>query len=344
MAAASPAAAQAAAIIGVSGTELTAAEEKLFRRHPPLGLILFARNIATPAQVFDLTAAFRRAVGREDAPVLIDQEGGRVARLRAPHWRHPPPASAFVALAARSPALARRAAFLNARLMADDLAAIGIDVDCAPVLDVPVPGAHDVIGDRAHGTTPRLAASLGRAVAKGLLAGGVIPVMKHIPGHGRAMADSHHALPVVDASLRDLAGRDAKPFAALSLTCPWAMTAHVVYTALDAEMPATLSPAVIRYIRREIGFAGVIVSDDLSMKALAGEPGALAAAAIKAGCDIVLDCPGYIARTEAVLRAVPAITPAAARRLKAGRKAAAEAFIPAFDAARAEATLASLLG
>jgi beta-N-acetylhexosaminidase len=340
MAASSP----AAAIVGVAGTELTAAEEKLFRRHRPLGLILFARNIATPAQVFDLTAAFRRVVGREDAPVLIDQEGGRVARLRAPHWRHPPPASAFAALAARSPALARRAAFLNARLMADDLAAIGIDVDCAPVLDVPVPGAHDVIGDRAHGTTPRLAASLGRAVAKGLLAGGVIPVMKHIPGHGRAMADSHHALPVVEASLRDLAGRDEKPFAALSLTCPWAMTAHVVYTAIDPERPATLSPAVIRHIRREIGFAGVIVSDDLSMKALSGEPGALAAAAIKAGCDIALDCPGDIARTEAVLRAVPAITQAATRRLKAGRKAAAEAFSPRFDRAHAEAAFAAMLG
>ena len=344
MAAARSAPVPAAAIVGVSGTELTAAEEKLFRQRRPLGLILFKRNIDTPAQVFDLTAAFRRAVGREDAPVLIDQEGGRVARLRAPHWRHPPPASAFTALAARSPALARRAALLNARLMADDLTAIGIDVDCAPVLDVPVPGAHDVIGDRAHGASPRLAASLGRAVAKGLLAGGVIPVMKHIPGHGRALADSHHALPVVDASLRELAARDAKPFKALSTTCPWAMTAHVVYTALDVERPATLSPAVIRYIRRGIGFAGVLVSDDLSMKALAGEPGALAAAAIKAGCDIALDCPGDIARTEAVLRAVPALTPSAMRRLKAGRKAAVEAFVPRFDHARAEATLADLLG
>lgn len=333
-----------AAIVGVAGTELTEAEERLFRRLPPLGLILFKRNIATPAQVFDLTAAFRRAVGAEDAPVLIDQEGGRVVRLGPPHWRHPPPASAFAAVAARSPALARRAAFLNARLMADDLAALGIDVDCAPVLDVPVPGAHDVIGDRAHGTTPRLAASLGRAVAKGLLAGGVVPVMKHIPGHGRAMADSHHALPVVEAPLRELAARDARPFAALSLTCPWAMTAHIVYTALDADRPATLSPAAIRFIRREIGFPGLLVSDDLAMKALAGEPGPLAAAAIKAGCDVVLECPGDIARTEAVLRAVPALSPGAARRLKAGRKAAAEAFSPLLDRARAEATLSAMLG
>lgn len=344
MAAATATAAPAAAIVGVAGQELTPAEEALFRLRRPLGLILFARNIATPAQVFDLTAAFRRAVGREDAPVLIDQEGGRVARLRAPHWRHPPPASAFVALAARSPALARRAALLNARLMADDLASLGIDVDCAPVLDLPVPGAHDVIGDRAHGTTPRLAASLGRAVARGLLAGGVIPVMKHIPGHGRALADSHHALPVVEASLRELAARDARPFAALATTCPWAMTAHVVYTALDAARPATLSPAVLRYIRREIGFAGVIVSDDLAMKALSGDPGALAAAAIAAGCDIALECPGDLARTEAVLRAVPALAPAALRRLKAARRAAAEAFVPRFDPARAAATLASLLG
>jgi beta-N-acetylhexosaminidase len=334
----------AAAIVGVAGTELTAAEEKLFRRLRPLGLILFARNIESPAQVFDLTAAFRRAVGAEDAPVLIDQEGGRVARLRAPHWRHPPPAAAFAALAARSPALARRAAFLNARLMADDLAALGIDVDCAPVLDVPVPGAHHVIGDRAHGTTPRLAASLGRAVAKGLLAGGVVPVMKHIPGHGRALADSHHSLPVVEASLRELTARDAKPFVALAETCPWAMTAHVVFTALDADRPVTLSPSVIRFIRREIGFPGLLVSDDLAMKALAGEPGALAAAAIKAGCDVVLECTGELARTEAVLRAVPSLSPAGARRLKAGRKAAVEAFSPRFDPARAEASLAAMLG
>jgi beta-N-acetylhexosaminidase len=212
------------------------------------------------------------------------------------------------------------------------------------VLDLPVPGAHDVIGDRAHGETPRLAASLGRAVAKGLLAGGVIPVMKHIPGHGRATADSHHALPVVTAALRELTARDAKPFKALSNTCPWAMTAHVVYTALDDERPATLSPAAIRFIRRDIGFQGVLVSDDLSMKALAGEPGALAAAAIKAGCDVVLECPGEIARTEAVLRAVPELSPTATRRLKAGRRAAAEAFTPRFDRGRAEATLASLLG
>ncbi len=333
----------AAAIVGVAGPELTAEEERLFRRRRPLGLILFKRNIDTPAQVFDLTAAFRRAVGAEDAPVLIDQEGGRVARLRPPHWRHPPPAASFAALATRSPALARRAAFLNARLMADDLASLGIDVDCAPVLDLPVPGAHDVIGDRAHGDTPRLAASLGRAVAKGLLAGGVVPVMKHIPGHGRATADSHESLPVVTAALRELMARDAKPFKALSNTCPWAMTAHVVYTALDAERPATLSPAAIRFIRREIGFQGLLVSDDLSMKALAGEPGSLAAAAIKAGCDVVLECPGEIARTEAVLRAVPELSPTAARRLKAAAREAASAFVPRFDRARAEATLAALL-
>lgn len=334
----------AAAIVGVSGPALTEAETRLFRRVRPLGLILFARNIENPAQVFDMTAEFRRAVGAEDAPVLIDQEGGRVARLRRPHWRHPPPAAAFAALARRSPTLARRAAFLNARLMADDLAALGIDVDCAPVLDVPVPGAHDVIGDRAHSDTPRLAASLGRAVAKGLLAGGVVPVMKHIPGHGRATADSHHALPVVEAPLRELTERDARPFKALAATCPWAMTAHVVYTALDADRPATLSPAVIRFIRRGIGFGGLLVSDDLAMKALAGQPDALARAAIKAGCDVVLDCPGDIARTEAVLRAVPALSAAGARRLRAGRKAASAAFSPRFDRARAEATLAALLG
>ncbi|WP_204251276.1 beta-N-acetylhexosaminidase [Elioraea rosea] len=332
-----------AAIVGVSGHELTAEEERLFRRLRPLGLIVFARNIDTPAQVFDLTAAFRRAIGREDAPVLIDQEGGRVARLKAPHWRHPPAASVFSRLAATDPAAARRAAFLNARLMADDLADLGIDVDCAPVLDLPVPGAHDVIGDRAHGDTPRMAASLGRAVARGLLAGGVLPVMKHIPGHGRATADSHHALPVVEASLAELRARDARPFAALAETCPWAMTAHIVYRALDPDRPATLSPKVVRFIRREIGFGGVLVTDDLAMKALAGEPGRRAKEAIEAGCDLVLECPGELARTEAVLKAVPELSGTAARRVRAGAKLGA-ASRTRFERARAEAALAALLG
>jgi len=336
-----PSAPPRAAIAAVAGHALDPAEESLFRRLPPLGLILFARNIASPAQVFDLTAAFRRAVGREDAPVLIDQEGGRVARLGPPHWRRPPPAGAFAALAARDPARARRAAFLNARLIADDLATIGIDVDCAPVLDLPVPGAHGVIGDRAHGATPRRAASLGRAVARGLLAGGVVPVMKHIPGHGRAEADSHATLPVVAASRSALLRRDARPFAALAGTIPWAMTAHILYTALDDARPATLSPAVIGFIRREIGFGGVLVTDDLAMAALAGEPGALARAAIAAGCDLVLECPGVIARTEAVLAAVPEVSAATARRLKAGRRRASQP--RRFDRARAEATLARLL-
>ena len=331
-----------AAIVGVAGTELTAEEERLFRRLRPLGLIVFSRNIDTPAQVFDLTASFRRAVGREDAPVLIDQEGGRVARLKAPHWRHPPAAAVFARLAATNPAAGRRAAYLNARLMADDLADLGIDVDCAPVLDLPIPGAHDVIGDRAHGDTPLMAASLGRAVARGLLAGGVIPVMKHIPGHGRAASDSHHELPVVEASVPEFTARDAKPFAALADTCPWAMTAHIVYRALDPDRPATLSPKVVRYLRREIGFGGVLVTDDLAMKALSGGPGPLAREAIAAGCDLVLECPGDLARTEAVLKAVPGLAGAAARRVKAGARMASGAR-KRFDRAKAEAALAALL-
>jgi len=334
-------AAPRAAIVGVAGPALAPDEERLFRRRPPAGLILFARNLIDQAQVFDLTAEFRRTVGREDAPVLIDQEGGRVARLGAPHWRRPPAASAFAALYARDPAAARRAAFLNARLIADDLVAIGIDVDCAPVLDLPVPGAHDVIGDRAHGDTPRVAASLGRAVARGLLAGGVVPVMKHIPGHGRATADSHHALPVVEASETALLARDAKPFAALAAVIPWAMTAHIVYTAIDADRPATLSPAVIRFIRRRIGFGGVLMTDDLAMRALSGDPARLALAAIAAGCDLVLECPGNIERTEAVLDAVPELSVAAARRLKAARRAASAP--RRFDRARAERALDALL-
>ena len=305
-----------AAIVGLSGLELTKAERKLFARLRPLGAIVFARNIHDRRQLADLAMEFRRSVGRDDAPILIDQEGGRVARLRPPHWRHPPAASVFAALYARDPAAARRAAQLNARLIAEDLAEAGISVDCAPVLDMPVPGSHAVIGDRAHGDDHRIASALGRAVIRGLQGGGVVPVLKHLPGHGRARADSHATLPVVDAPVNQLLVRDARPFAALARERAWGMTAHILFTALDPAHPATISPAVIGFIRYRVGFRGFLVTDDLAMKALDGPPGRLARAAIAAGCDAVLECSGDPARTEEVLAEAPAVAREAAARLE----------------------------
>lgn len=331
-----------AAIVGLAGPELTPAERRLFRRAAPLGAIVFARNIDNPRQLADLVVEFRLAIGRHDAPVLIDQEGGRVARLRAPHWRHPPPAAVFAALYAADPAAARRAANLNARLMAEDLHEVGITVDCAPVLDLPAPGAHAVIGDRAHGTEHRVATALGRAVVRGLQAGGVVPVLKHIPGHGRAAADSHDALPVVDAPARVILAHDARPFAALAREQAWAMTAHILFTDLDPGLPATISPAVIRFIRSRVGFRGVLVTDDLAMKALAGRPGRLARAAIEAGCDAVLECSGDPARTEEVLRETPPLARAAAVRLAESAHRAAM-LRQRLDRARALAALDALL-
>jgi len=279
-----------AAVFGCSGPRLTADEAAFFRDADPLGFILFARNVAEPAQVRALVAELRNTVGRA-APIFIDQEGGRIQRLKPPHWRAAPPAAAFGQLAARDIDAAARAAWLNARLIAHELAALGIDVDCAPVLDNPSPSAHAVIGDRAFGRDPEVIARLGRAVADGLLAGGVLPVVKHIPGHGRAEADSHHALPVVRSTAAELVATDLAPFRALA-DAPFAMTAHVVYTAWD-EAPATLSTTVIsEVIRGLIGFSGALVSDDLSMKALDGTLAERARRAQAAGCDLVLHCNG----------------------------------------------------
>jgi beta-N-acetylhexosaminidase len=333
---------QRAAIVGLSGPELTTAERRIFARTKPLGAIVFARNIDNPRQLADLVVEFRLAIGRHDAPILIDQEGGRVARLRSPHWRHPPPAAVFAALYARDPAAARRAAHLNARLMAEDLMEAGITVDCAPVLDMPVPGSHAVIGDRAHGDDHRIATALGRAVIRGLQGGGVVPVVKHLPGHGRAVADSHETLPVVDAPVNQLLAHDARPFAALARERTWGMTAHILFTALDSEHPATISPAVIGFVRRRVGFRGFLVTDDLAMKALDAPPGQLARAAIAAGCDAVLECSGDAARTEAVLAETPALTLEASRRLDEAAHCAAARRLR-LDRVRALATLDALL-
>lgn len=326
-----------AAIVGCSGLVLTDAERHLFEREQPVGFILFSRNVDSPAQVRALVEEFRAVVGRADAPVLIDQEGGRVRRLRPPHWYDSPPAAVFGALSVQAPALAVEAARLNARLIAADLADLGIDVDCAPVLDVPAPGSHDIVGDRAYSADPNGVIALGRATHEGLLDGGVLPIIKHIPGHGRAFADSHLELPVVTASLAELRAFDFRPFQALA-DAPWAMTAHIVYQALDPDRPATCSRIVIEsVIRGEIGFDGVLVSDDVSMKALTGPFGERTRAALDAGCDLVLHCNGDMDEMCAVLAAAPPLTDAAALRLD--RAAAQKRAVPLPDRTTAMAQL-----
>jgi beta-N-acetylhexosaminidase len=306
-----------AAIFGCSGPRLLDQEAAFFRDVRPWGFILFKRNVETPDQVRQLTTALRETIGQADAPVLIDQEGGRVQRLGPPNWSRYPPGRAYGQLAANDPLLRREITRLGARLMAHDLAAVGVNVDCAPVLDVPVPGAHDIIGDRAYGETCDEVALLGRAAAEGLIAGGVLPVVKHMPGHGRSHADSHLNLPVVEASHPALAARDFAPFKVNS-DLPMAMTAHVVFAALDPDHPATTSRRVIRQvIRGEIGFDGLLMTDDLSMKALSGGFESRASDALAAGCDIVLHCNGQMAEMTAVARGAKPLAGHAARRAKA---------------------------
>ena len=303
-----------ASILGCAGPTLSREEAAFFRDVKPWGFILFARNVESPDQVRALVDALRDTLGRQDAPVLIDQEGGRVARLKPPHWRLYPPGRAYAELAETDPASAREIARLGGRLLAHDLAALGINVDCVPVLDVPDPRGHEIIGDRAYGQTPDGVALLGRAAAEGLIAGGVLPVIKHIPGHGRAMADSHLELPVVDASYEDLDARDFAPFKALS-DMPMAMTAHVIYSAIDRKRPATTSKKAVRkVIRGGIGFDGLLMSDDLSMKALSGDFAERARAALAAGCDVVLHCNGDMAEMKAVVAGTGALKGRAKRR------------------------------
>jgi beta-N-acetylhexosaminidase len=324
-------------IFGCEGASLSATERAFFRDADPLGFILFARNCETPAQIARLVTDLRESVGRGDAPILIDQEGGRVARLKPPHF---PAYPAAAAIAARGKT-AREAAWLTARLIADDLGQLGITVDCAPVLDVPVAGADPIIGDRAWGTAPAVIAENGLAVCDGLMAGGVLPVIKHIPGHGRATVDSHRALPVVDTPLSMLDSTDFAPFRALS-GMPWAMTAHVLYTALDPDRPATLSPRVIATaIRAGIGFDGVLLSDDLSMAALGGKIETRAWDALKAGCDLVLHCNGILDEMQAIASAVGPMSDDARRRVAAGE--ARRQAPRAFDRFATEQRLATLL-
>jgi beta-N-acetylhexosaminidase len=323
----------AACILGCAGPKLSDAERAFFRQVQPWGFILFRRNIENPDQVRALTEALRACVNRPDAPVLIDQEGGRVQRLGPPHWPVYPPGRAYGAL---GPTLGREMGRLGARLIAHDLAAVGITVDCLPVLDVPAANAHDVIGDRAYARSPEDVASLGRAAAEGLIAGGVLPVVKHIPGHGRAGADSHKALPVVEASLAELEAVDFVPFRALA-DMPMAMTAHVVYTAIDRTRPATTSPRVIAdIIRGAIGFQGLLMSDDMSMKALSGDLTGLSRAALAAGCDVVLHCNGDMEEMRAVVAGSTPLAGQAEARATAALARIAAAPEP-FDAAEARA-------
>jgi beta-N-acetylhexosaminidase len=306
-----------ACILGCAGTQLTEQEQTFFSETQPFGLILFARNIDNPDQVRELVRDFRTIVGRANAPVLIDQEGGRVQRLRPPHWTDLPPAAKFGALYAHGRTHGLDAARAGARLIAAELAILGINVDCLPVADIRHAGAHDIIGDRAYGSDPDTVSALAAAAAEGLLAGGVLPVIKHVPGHGRARADSHEALPIVDTSLDELDRTDFEPFRRLA-SLPLAMTAHVVYSAVDPASPATISPIVIREIVRDrIGFDGLLMTDDLSMKALRGSFGRRAEAAFAAGCDIALHCNGDMQEMREVAVSSALLSGEAARRAEA---------------------------
>jgi beta-N-acetylhexosaminidase len=330
-------------IAGLAGPTLTDDERAFFAETRPWGFILFRRNVETPAQVRALTQSLREVAERADAPILIDQEGGRVQRMGPPHWPLYPPGRAYGRIPANDHLERRELARLGARLMAHDLAAVGINVDCLPVLDVPVPGAHGIIGDRAYAEDPDGVAVIGRAAAEGLLAGGILPVIKHVPGHGRARADSHEALPVVDTPLGELEARDFAPFRVLA-DMPLAMTAHVVYTAIDPEQPATTSRKVMRQIvRGSIGYDGLVMSDDLSMKALAGSYGERTIAALKAGCDVVLHCNGRRDEIEEVAKAAPALSGRAKRRAEtalARIRHAVEPLDPVEARARLDAALA----
>ncbi len=305
-----------AAIFGCGGLQLSDEERRFFAASQPLGFILFGRNCDTPDQISALTAQLRDSVGREDAPVLIDQEGGRVARLKPPHWPKYPPGAAYGALYDRDRQAGLEAARIGARLIAADLHSLGIDVDCLPVLDVPSPDGHEVIGDRAYGNDPAVVAEIGRAAADGLLAGAVLPVIKHIPGHGRAKADTHHELPVVDTAHQELARTDFPPFHALA-DLPIAMTAHVVYGDIDPDGPATTSKTVIAdIIRGEIGFDGLLLTDDLNMQALSGSLADRAVASLAAGCDIALHCSGDMKEMREVAAAVGEMPEAAVQRFE----------------------------
>ena len=333
-----------AIVLGCAGERLTEAERRFFAEADPLGFVLFRRNCVSRAQVQALIEEMRACVRRGDAPVLVDQEGGRVQRLRPPEWRaYPSPAR----IAALPDPLAEETARLGARLIAEDLFEVGITVDALPVLDLPAAGADPVIGDRAYGSAPQRVATLGHAVSEGLLAGGVLPIVKHIPGHGRARVDSHRALPRVEASRAELSRHDFAPFrvlAAMPGLVPWAMTAHIVYPAIDDSAPATLSGRVIDdVIRGEIGFDGVLITDDISMGALAGSLGERTRQSLAAGCDLVLHCNGVLAEMIEVAEAALPVSAGAQARIDRGEALRRQSRRD-FDGATAAARFAALIG
>jgi beta-N-acetylhexosaminidase len=324
------------AIVGIAGTALTAEESALLDHAQPLGIILFARNIEEPRQLANLIGSVCNLLG-PDALVMVDQEGGRVARLRPPHWRAHPSARTIGQLFARDPEAGIRAAWLTGALIGFDCRNAGVGLVAAPVLDVADPAGHDVIGDRAFSADPHAVAALGAAMARGLLAAGVQPIGKHAPGHGRARADSHLTLPVLD----DILETDLIPFRA-NAWLPWMMTAHIRYTARDMHFPATQSPAIIGGIIRATGFTGVLITDDLAMQALNGTPGARAAAALSAGCDVALHCSGVLDETRSALDAINPAAPALGGRLAAARTMATAA-CQTLDAATLASERAELL-
>ncbi len=304
-------------IVGLTGHRLSREEAAFLARHEPGGLIIFKRNYYDEAQLAELIRSAKDAANGQARLVLVDQEGGRVQRLRGDGWPELPAAAAFGALYARDPEAALEAARTIAAWLGGLLRQVGINVNCAPCVDVPVDGAHDIIGDRAYGRDPEQVAALGGAVAEGLMAGGVVPVMKHIPGHGRAMADSHHALPVVDSAWDDLVQQDFVPFEALRWV-PAAMTAHVTYPAIDATAPASTSAVVMRdVVRGAIGYDGLVMSDDISMRALSGAVEARASAVLAAGSDMVLHCNGRVDEMMAVAEAAPVLSGDGLRRYEA---------------------------
>ena len=328
-------------ITALAGPELSDSEAAVLREVRPCGVILFGRNVVDREQVRRLTDAVRNAIGSDDLMLLIDQEGGRVQRLKPPHWRALPPGAQYAALYARDPARAVEATELVAQLMAEELREVGLNTDCTPVLDLPVPGCHAVIGDRAFGETPGQVVALGGAVARGMIAGGVLPVIKHVPGHGRATKDSHLDLPVVDTPRAELTVTDFATFASLAHV-PAAMTAHVVFSALDPDQPASTSAFVTReIIRGAIGFDGLLMSDDLGMQALQGSIAERARAVLAAGSDVALLCSGDLEETCGVAAVAPPLQGQALSRLQ--RAAAVFRQQPAaFDRGSAELALAEI--
>lgn len=329
-----------AAIFGCAGLRLTEEEKRFFREHKPVGFILFARNCESPEQVKALVASLKEVAGHETPLILIDQEGGRVARLKPPHWRATPAAGKFALRAQEALRQGRplketqQAVYLNARLIAQELSALGINVNCAPLADVPAPYCHEIIGDRAYGIHPDVVGILAGEMARGLQEGGVLPVLKHLPGHGRAKVDSHEDLPVVGDSLEELSKTDFVPFRLLS-DLPLGMTAHILYTAIDKNKVATVSPAAIDIIRNNLGFDGLLMSDDLSMKALKGDFAKLTADTINAGCDVVLHCNGKMEEMQAIAGACPTLSDDAQRRMRSALRQLQPPFALNYDVARA---------